>query len=179
MKVYAWYNNMWNSLFNDLNPNGWNNVSVTSYLVSSTFTIRFLGGTETSDTTQDSWDIDAALLHVWADQSYDYVLEVNNTVAVAWNIRLKAYDETSIDRLQNCTIYFHNGGGTSRQIYILNGAYDQQVGDWYGLAAYSSDYIVVTVSATSTGTSFVYVYLEILVPGTSTYTQYVITFEIT
>jgi len=179
MKVYAWYNNMWNSLFNDLNPNGWNNVSVTSYLVSSTFTIRFLGGTETSDTTQDSWDIDAALLHVWADQSYDYVLEVNNTVAVAWNIRLKAYDETSIDRLWNCTIYFHNGGGTSRQIYILNGVYDQQVGDWYALAAYSSDYIAVTVSATSTGASYVYVYLEILVPGTSTYTQYVITFEIT
>jgi len=181
LKVDVWNGTSWINVIASLTDSAWNNVSVTTWLTGATFTIRFLGGTETSDTTQDSWDIDATLLHVWTDlsQSYDYVLEVNNTVAVAWDIRLKAYDETNIYRLQNCTIYFHNGGGTSHQIYILNGAYNQQFGDWYALAAYSSDYIAITVSATSTGTSYVYVYLEILVLATSTYAQYVITFEIT
>jgi len=171
--------NCWDNLFTNLTANSWNNISVSDYLTSVTFTIRFKGGTETGDANQDSWNIDTTLLHVWTDQSYDYVLEVNNTVAQAWNIRLKAYDQTNIERLQNCTIYFHNGSGISRQIYIHNGAYDQQVGDWYGLAASSSDYIAITLSATSTGTSYVYVYLEILIPDTSTYSQYVITFEIT
>lgn len=95
------------------------------------------------------------------------------------NIRLKVYDQSNIGRLKNCTIYFHNGGGNSRQIYILNGIYNQTVGDWYGLAAFSSDYIAITLSATSTGTSYVYVYLEILIPGTSTYSRYIITFKIT
>lgn len=181
LKVDVWNttSSNWGNLFSDLNASSWNNVSISSYLTSSTLTIRFKAGTETGDTTQNSWDIDATLLHVWTDQSYDYVLEVNNTVADAWNIRLKKYDQTYIERLKNCTIYFHNGGGNSRQIYILNGAYDQQAGDWYNLAASSSDYIAITLSATSTRTSYVYVYLEILIPGKSTYSQYVITFEIT
>lgn len=181
LKVYVWNStgSSWHLVFSDLTASSWNNVSVTSYLVEPNFTVRFLGGTETGDTNQESWDIDATLLHVWTDQSYDYVLEVTNTVADAWNIRLKKYDQTYIERLKNCTIYFHNGGGNSRQIYILNGAYDQQAGDWYNLAASSSDYIAITLSATSTGTSYVYVYLEILIPGKSTYSQYVITFEIT
>ena len=34
------------------------------------------------------------------------------------------------------------------------------------------------VLATSTGTSYVYAHLEVLVPGTSTYNLMVITFEI-
>jgi len=57
----------------NLTANQWNNVSVTSYLTGSTFTIQFLGGTETSDSTQDNWDIDVTLLHVWSDQ---YAMEV-------------------------------------------------------------------------------------------------------
>ena len=63
--VDAWNGSGWNNLFSDLNP-GWNNVTVTSYLTSSTFTIRFKGETETGDTNQDSWAIDSTLLHVWS-----------------------------------------------------------------------------------------------------------------
>jgi len=54
---------------------GWNNVSVSAYLDSPTFTIRFQGGTETGDTAQNSWHIDVSLLHLWTDAD-EYVAEV-------------------------------------------------------------------------------------------------------
>jgi len=111
-------------------------------------------------------------------QAFDYVLKTVNYVVDAWKIRLRAYDQTNIGRLSNCTIYFHNGGGVSRQIYILNGEYNQQFGNWYDLLGSGVTYIAVTNSATSTGTSYVYAYLEILVPNTSVYNLLIITFEI-
>ena len=114
----------------------------------------------------------------YVKESYDYVLQVVNRVADAWKIRLSAYDQSNTIRLQNCTIYFHNGEA-SRQIYINEGSYEQQVGNWSDLASLSTDYIAVTVSANSTGTSFVDAYLEISIPNTSTYTQFPITFVIT
>ncbi|MDH5378099.1 MAG: hypothetical protein OEX00_07250, partial [Gammaproteobacteria bacterium] len=64
VQVDVWNGSTWHNLFTDLSS-GWNNVSVTDYLVSSTFTIRFKGGTETGDTSQDSWEIDCTLLHTW------------------------------------------------------------------------------------------------------------------
>jgi len=165
----------------NLTASQWNNVSITSYLTSSTFTVQFLGGTETGDTTEDSWNIDATLLHVWTDDAtFNYVLRVNNTETDSWQIRLKKYSDSNISRLQNCSIYFHNStDGTSDQIYIENGAYTQDVGPWYNLPSLETIYIAMTVEASSTGTSYVYVYLEILIPDTTTYAQYIITFEIT
>ncbi len=75
IRVDVWTGSTWDNLFSDLSP-GWNNVSVSSYLASSTFTIRFKGGTETSDSFQDSWNIDAALLRVEANE---YTSEVEFT----------------------------------------------------------------------------------------------------
>jgi len=94
----------------NLTASQWNNMSVTSYLTGSTFTIQFLGGTETSDTTQDNWDIDVTLLHVWFDE---YTMEVeftgssntedwtqlNWTIDSAWtiglvNVTLQLYNYT-------------------------------------------------------------------------------------
>jgi hypothetical protein len=116
----------------------------------------------------------------FGSQNYDYVLRVNNTISNSWQIRLKKYADSNIDRLQNCTIYFHNStDGTSSQIYIQNGLYINQNGPWYDLGDSETIYIAMTVQANSTATSYVYTYLEIRTPGTSTYAQYVITFEIT
>ncbi len=64
IKVDVWTGSEWVNLFTDLNS-GWNNVTVTSYHTSSTFTIRFKGGTESTDATQDYWTIDTTLLHTW------------------------------------------------------------------------------------------------------------------
>ncbi len=75
LRVDVWTGTEWQNIFTDL-TSGWNNASVSSYLASSTFTIRFKGGIETGDATQDSWDIDATLLHVW---SSEYIAEVEFT----------------------------------------------------------------------------------------------------
>ena len=110
--------------------------------------------------------------------SYDYVLKVVNQVGNSWKIILKAYDQSNIGRLSNYTIYFYDGDGVSRQIHIYNGTYSQQFGNWYNLTSLSTVYIAMKVSAIGTGTSYVYVYLEILVPNTSIYNLMIITFKI-
>ena len=109
LRVDVWTGASWQNIFTDL-TNGWNNVSVSSYLTSSTFTIRLKGATETSDNVQDSWDIDVALLRVWIDE---YTAEVeftglsnvedwtqlNWTTNIAWttgsvNVTLQLYNFT-------------------------------------------------------------------------------------
>jgi len=50
-----------------LTTNVWNNVSVKTYTsnASVTFTVRFVGVTESGDTEHSAWDKDACLLHTW------------------------------------------------------------------------------------------------------------------
>jgi signal peptidase I len=110
--------------------------------------------------------------------TYDYVLRVSNTVTDPWRIRLRMYSDSNVNRLGNCTIYLHNGG-TSRQIYINGGSYVQQVGGWYDLAASGTDYIAVSVSASSSETSIIYAYLEVIISNSGVSTLYKITFNIT
>jgi hypothetical protein len=116
-----------------------------------------------------------------SSSNYNYVLKIVNQVSDAWKIRLKAYSQSNIGRLTNCTIYFRSSSdGTSRQVYIKDGVYVNQTGSWYDLPASPAErYIVVALQATNSEVSHVYVYLEILVPDKTTYAQYVITFEIT
>ncbi|MHA2040817.1 MAG: hypothetical protein ACW975_03050 [Candidatus Thorarchaeota archaeon] len=66
ISVDVWYSSAWQNLIQDLTENSWNNISVLSYLDSSMFTIRFKGGTELGDLSQDSWQIDATILHTWS-----------------------------------------------------------------------------------------------------------------
>jgi len=63
--VDVWNGTAWINVFTNLSS-GWNSLDVSSYLVSSTFTIRFRGGTETGDVTEDKWEIDATFLYVWS-----------------------------------------------------------------------------------------------------------------
>lgn len=109
-------------------------------------------------------------------QDFDYILKVINEGPNLRKIRLNAYSDTNIGRLDNCTIYFYNGGGSS-QIVIIDGSYEKQVGTWYDLAASDTDYIAIHVEAYP-GVSYIYVYMEILISNTTTYAQYIITFEI-
>ncbi len=83
LKVDVWYNNAWVNLINGLVASGWNNVSVSQYL-SPTFTIRFKGSTETSDTAQTSWAIDAVLLQPQSDLGAMLLQQEDSTVAVEW-----------------------------------------------------------------------------------------------
>jgi len=111
----------------NLTANQWNNVSVTSYLTGSTFTIQFLGGTETSDSTRDNWDIDVTLLHVWSDK---YTMEVefigsSNTedwTQLNWTID-SAWTIGSVDvtlQLYNYTLDGYPTSGNGYMSYTSN-----------------------------------------------------------
>ena len=179
IRVDFWNGTTWQNLFTDL-TNGWNNVSVSSYLTSSNFTIRFNGGNETSDTTQNSWKIDVTLLHVWTTENYDYVLEVVNQVADNWTVNLQVYDNSNIGRLSSLNISLHDGT-SSNQIAVTGGSIVKSEGDSYNLPGGVDSTIYISMSnlqATTTGTSYLYVHLKILVPNSSTYILYVINFEI-
>ena len=82
IKVEVWNvsSSSWDTLFNDLSSNSWNNISIVDWLTDETFTIRFKGFTEASDTNQDQWNIDTALIHTWSDESYGYELDLE----VSW-----------------------------------------------------------------------------------------------
>jgi len=69
LKLSIWNvtDSSWSQL-SDLSENNWNNYTVTDYK-SVNVTIQFKGGTELSDTVQDSWEVDAMLLHQY-NQSY-------------------------------------------------------------------------------------------------------------
>ena len=159
--VDVWNGSEWDNLFIDL-TSGWNNVTVTTYLTSSIFTIRFKGGTETSDTNQNSWNIDATLLQVGSGGgTYDYILNVTSQKAYNQTIRLFVDNYSNIDRLTNCTIWFRDGT-TSVQIRIVDGVVTQDFGSWYLLSASESRYIVVYAEESTSGESTISLRLEII-----------------
>jgi len=119
----------------------------------------------------------SAMVRVGAGD-FNYVLNMTENQGSDWEVRLSAYDQFNISRLSNCSIYIYDGSN-SPQIVIVNGNYTQQTGLWYDLAVSDTEYIWMHVETTSAGTSFVYAYLETRVPSTTTYVQYIITFEIT
>jgi hypothetical protein len=77
VQVDIWYGGSWQTILSDL-ANGWQNISVSPYLDSSIFTIRFKDGTISGDTTQSNWEIDVVLLHVWTNED-EYTAEVEFT----------------------------------------------------------------------------------------------------
>jgi len=84
IKVDVWNTTLgdWDNLISDLASNTWNNYSISGYLTSVNLTIRFLGGSESSDANQDSWDIECSLIHVWStDTNYQLDLEIQWTNA--------------------------------------------------------------------------------------------------
>lgn len=109
---------------------------------------------------------------------FNYVLRITENHGSSWKVRLKAYNQSNLGRLENCSIYIYNSSN-STQIVILNGTYAQQTGAWYDLAASDTEYIWIHIETSDTGTSYVYTYLEVLVPNTATYAQYIVTFVIT
>jgi hypothetical protein len=63
--------------------NGWKNISVTDYIDGSTFTIRFRDSISASDSSQNTWRIDAVLLATKPD--IDFLLsQQESTITVEW-----------------------------------------------------------------------------------------------
>lgn len=75
LKVDVRNGGSWTNIIASLSASQWNNVSIGTYLTGATITFRFLGGTETGDTSQSSWQIDCAIIHVWST-GVNYELEL-------------------------------------------------------------------------------------------------------
>lgn len=157
------------------------NIDPQIYTSDGNARIRITGNLTTTTQYQQRANQVKLVYSYSSTSNYNYVLKMVNQVSDTWKIRLKAYSQSNIGRLNNCTIYFRNASdGTSRQIYIENGVYVNQTGSWYDLPASPAErYIAMTLEANTSEMSLVYVYLEILVPDKTTYARYVITFEIT
>ena len=65
LMVDVWDGAGWTNVISDLAASTWNNVSVSSYLTGSSFEIRFIDSDQANDGTQNTWYIDAVLLHTW------------------------------------------------------------------------------------------------------------------
>jgi hypothetical protein len=103
-----WTGSAWQNISGALS-NGWNNVSVSSYLTSSVFTIRFRDATP-GNAVQNSWNIDACLLHLWTTADA-YTAEIEFTgssnlqswTSLVWLVD-SSWDTSSV----NVTIQIYN-----------------------------------------------------------------------
>jgi hypothetical protein len=75
LAVDAWNGGSWKTLSNSL-VDGWNNISISSYLTSPDFTIRFRAST---GAIQNSWHLNSALIRPGSDQ--DLFLSLQNPAA--------------------------------------------------------------------------------------------------
>jgi len=157
------------------------NTNPQIYTSSGNAKIKITGVKTTTTQYQQKINQVKLLYSYSSSPTYNYVLKVVNNVTDSWKIRLKAYSQSNIERLNNCTIYFRNASnGFSGQVYIMSGNYTQQTGPWYDLPASPAErYIAVTLQASNSEVSYVNVYLEILIPDKTTYARYILTFEFT
>jgi hypothetical protein len=135
--VDVWTGSGWETVFTDLSP-GWNNVSITDWLTSSTFTIRFRDGTTVGDASPDTWQIDVALIHVWneGDDNYELDLEVQWT-----NVDFEKANE------QLC-IYVDEVGAEDLRVEAWTGSY------WESLTTLNVGWNNVTISSYLTSSTF-------------------------
>ncbi len=71
------WNGSWQTLSSGLSASTWNNFTITPYLSSETFSIRFVDGTQGNDAIESTWQIDSVLLRTWTEGgNYELDLEV-------------------------------------------------------------------------------------------------------
>jgi hypothetical protein len=100
-----WWNttsSSWVTIISSLTASAWNNVSVTMYLTSSTFTIRFVNGTQSNVGTQYSWNVYCALIHTWSN---------------TYNLNLRVQDYAETKNIANAIVTMNNG---SNQVKTSN-----------------------------------------------------------
>ncbi|MHA2368570.1 MAG: hypothetical protein ACXADX_07115, partial [Candidatus Hodarchaeales archaeon] len=68
LKVDVWHSGSWTNIITiaDADDSIWINTSISTYLIGSVIEFRFQGGTESSDSIQNTWEIDAVLIHTWS-----------------------------------------------------------------------------------------------------------------
>jgi hypothetical protein len=139
-----------------------------------------VSGSSTIYTNSTSAKVSVTATFIAASNS-DYVLKVVNQVADNWKVSLKVYNNSSLSRISSLNVTFHDGT-TSNQIAVSGGSIVKSEGGQYDLPGGVNSTIFIKMSnlqTTATGTSYIYTYLRIQKPNTTTYMLYVIKFEIT
>ncbi len=98
----------WVVLNSSLVTNVWNNITLPSGLLTSNFTIRFRDGNQAGDTVQDSWSIDAMLLHLWNDQYTAQVEFTDYADLQTWTQLVWLADSSWNTSSVNVTIQLYN-----------------------------------------------------------------------
>ena len=149
--VVSIYNSSWYPIFSDLTT-GWNNYTITGEAgLAETMTLRFLGGTESSDTTEDSWEIDAVLLSQSVSPVY-YELDLE----VLWSGLPSFANEYLM-------VYGETQGVEALQLDVWDG------GQWVTVVAdIQAGWNAVDVSTYLTGSSFNIRFKDTLQVGDST-----------
>jgi hypothetical protein len=128
LRVDVWNttSSSWVNVIANLTKNAWNNVSIAD-LLTANVTIRFQGGAETSDTVQDSWNIDATLLHVWSNGYTSEVEFTGSSNLQAWTSLLWQIQSCWNISQVTVTIQFYNftlgnyvSSGTGYVSYVSN-----------------------------------------------------------
>jgi len=81
IKVDIW-TGTWTNVFSDLTPDQFNEVDIESYVTDASVEIRFLGGTETGDTVQDTWEIDYVEIYTWSLEYQETRTDILNIASV-------------------------------------------------------------------------------------------------
>jgi hypothetical protein len=117
----------WVVLNSSLVTNAWNNITLPTGLLTSNFTIRFKNGNPAGDTVQNSWSIDATLLHLWNNQYMAQVeftgfADLQNWTQIVWfadsNWSTSAVNVTA--QLYNYALGNYSSSGDGYVFYISN-----------------------------------------------------------
>jgi len=135
LQVDVWNNNSWQVLLTDLEA-GWNNISISPLLNSPSFTIRFKGGTESNDTTQDYWKVDVVLLHTWSEEhaakvEFTGLSNQESWSRLTWTI-ISSWTASSVNvtlQLYNYTLddYPSSGNGCLRYVSATTSSQERRV----------------------------------------------------
>ena len=122
--VDVWDGSSWHNVIAALSS-GWNNVSVSSYLTSSSLAIRFIY--PSTDLVQASWSIDVALLHSWtttnqytAVTAFTGSSNLHNLTSILWQIQ-SCWDTDQVSvtiQLYNFSLGDYASSGTGYLNYV-------------------------------------------------------------
>ena len=87
----------------------WNNMSIIDYLDGNNITFRFKGNTETDDSEEGIWNIDALVIHVWPETFWldgwgfrkNVSINSANGADINYNVRILGYYGEGTDGVNN------------------------------------------------------------------------------
>jgi hypothetical protein len=113
LDINIWHSGAWTDIGDDIedaDDNTWINISISTWLDSATEYFRFNDTTQSSDTSQNVWNLDGILIHSWTNPTYDYELQ--------WEHQAQSIDINKYE--YNLCIYGFTSDAESMEIQVWN-----------------------------------------------------------